>query len=465
MSAQIEAVNRGGLGMNDAIRVSTKNTFLCFRFDEESTQNPPRHRSFTDTQLLVDFTGSKRRTLDQLSYCETIEGSSADSESDAGSWNSEEEKHAKMCPSSASNTICDLNRSVSPLNRPQVNVTGRPGNHQQAENGIVVQPEDYTTVMLRNLPNNYTREMLIDLLEAQGFLMRFDFVYVPIDFDKCAGLGYAFVNFVTHDDATQAMHVLENFDDWKVPSQKVLRLSWSLPLQGLVANVERYRNSAVMHPDMPQRFKPMVFEDGCLVAFPAPTRHIAFGVLSRFAETYAKGGAPQVQPRTREEQPQHKARNMQPRPPVTCPDVQASEYSTVMLRNLPNDYTRDMLVRLLETKGFRSRFDFVYYPIDFSRASGLGYAFVNFVTHDDAHHAMEVFANFDDWEVPSVKVLQLSWSMPLQGLAANIERYRNNAIMHPDVPEHFKPLVFKNGHPVPFPFPTRNIHPPHGRRK
>jgi RNA recognition motif-containing protein len=307
--------------------------------------------------------------------------------------------------------------------------------------------------------------MLIDLLEVKDFRMRFDFLYVPIDFDKCAGLGYAFVNFVTHDDATRAMHVLENFDDWKVPSQKVLRLSWSLPLQGLVANVERYRNSAVMHPDIPQRFKPMVFENGCLVAFPAPTRHIALGVLSRFAETCAKGGAPQVQPRTREEQPQQKARNMQPRPPVTCPDVQASEYSTVMLRNLPNNYTRDMLVRLLETKGFRSRFDFVYYPIDFSRASGLGYAFVNFVTHNDAHHAMEVFANFDDWEVPSVKVLQLSWSMPLQGLAANIERYRNNAIMHPDVPEHFKPLVFKNGHPVPFPFPTRNIHPPHRRRK
>jgi len=135
-----------------------------------------------------------------------------------------------------------------------------------------------------------------------------------------------------------------------------------------------------------------------------------------------------------------------------------------MLRNLPNDYTRDMLVNLLESAGFRGRFDFVYLPVDFERASGLGYAFVNFVTHNDAQSAMMVLANFDDWEVPSVKVLQLSWSMPLQGLTANVERYRNNAVMHPDVPELFKPLVLKDGYPVAFPFPTRHIHPPNRRK-
>merc|ERR1711971_972192 len=118
-----------------------------------------------------------------------------------------------------------------------------------------------------------------------------------------------------------------------------------------------------------------------------------------------------------------------------------------------------------ETTGFRGRFDFVYLPIDFERVSGLGYAFVNFVKHEDAQDAMTVLANFDNWEVPSLKVLQLSWSIPLQGLIANVERYRNNSVMHPDVPEHFKPLVLKDGHPVSFPPPTRNVHPPHRRRK
>lgn len=31
-------------------------------------------------------------------------------------------------------------------------------------------------VMLRNLPNNYTRSMLLNLLEKQGFVGRFDFL-------------------------------------------------------------------------------------------------------------------------------------------------------------------------------------------------------------------------------------------------------------------------------------------------
>jgi RNA recognition motif-containing protein len=301
--------------------------------------------------------------------------------------------------------------------------------------------------------------MLVDLLEFKGFRRRFDFVYVPVDFAKSAGLGYAFVNFVTNGDATRAMRVLENFDDWKVRSQKVLRLSWSLPLQGFSANIERYRNSAVMHPDVPEHFKPMGFENGCMVKFPAATRNIALTSRSKPVRTEASGPITLAQSRTREDQPKPKPGREQQRI-ATCLE---NDYSTVMLRNLPNDYTRDMLVELLETSGFRERFDFLYLPIDFAKGSGLGYAFVNFVSHQHALDAMKALANFDDWKVPSMKVLELSWSIPLQGLSANIERYRNNSVMHADVPERYKPLVLKGGQPAPFPAPTRNIHPPNRR--
>jgi hypothetical protein len=261
------------------------------------------------------------------------------------------------------------------------------------------------------------------------------------------------------------MNMFDSFDDWEVPSQKVLQLSWSRPLQGLAANIERYRNSAVMHPDVPQQFKPLIFEHGCPVCFPAPTRHIALSVGSKFVNSIGHGGMPPMQPRKskQQEKPTAQARKHQQRDPV-CSDAQHGAFTTVMLRNLPNDYTRSMLVELLDSNGFNRRFDFVYVPIDFEKSSGLGYAFVNFVRHEDAQNAMQSLKNFDDWKVPSRKILQLSWSMPLQGLTANIERYRNNSVMHPDVPEHFKPMVLKDGIPVCFPPPSRNIHPPQRRK-
>ena len=51
-------------------------------------------------------------------------------------------------------------------------------------------------VMLRNLPNNYTRDMFLSLLDEEGLSELYDFVYLPMDFCRDANLGYAFVNLV-----------------------------------------------------------------------------------------------------------------------------------------------------------------------------------------------------------------------------------------------------------------------------
>lgn len=136
------------------------------------------------------------------------------------------------------------------------------------------QEQGKTTVMLRNLPNNYTRSMLLNLLEKQGFVGRFDFLYLPCDFQRKANLGYAFVNMVNCQAVEDLWKTFDGFKGWALPSAKVCEVRWSGPHQGLEAHVERYRNSPVMHKSVPDEYRPVIFVDGQRQRFPAPTKFI-----------------------------------------------------------------------------------------------------------------------------------------------------------------------------------------------
>ena len=136
------------------------------------------------------------------------------------------------------------------------------------------------------------------------------------------------------------------------------------------------------------------------------------------------------------------------------------ERTTVMLRNLPNNYTRDMFLSLLDEQGFSGLYDFVYLPMDFCRDANLGYAFVNFVSVTAVELAWKTFDRFDRWALPTAKVCQMGWSGPHQGLEAHVERYRNSPVMHKSVPDCYKPLIFKNGARKPFPRPSKKVKAP-----
>jgi hypothetical protein len=136
-------------------------------------------------------------------------------------------------------------------------------------------PEEWrTTVMIRNMPNNYTRDMLLELVDSRGFAGSYDFAYLPIDFQSQAGLGYAFLNFVSVADALRCFTDFEGFSNWKVPSEKVCTVTWSSPTQGLEAHIDRYRNSPVMHHSLTEDWKPILLQQGRRVPFPPPTKAI-----------------------------------------------------------------------------------------------------------------------------------------------------------------------------------------------
>jgi len=138
---------------------------------------------------------------------------------------------------------------------------------------------------------------------------------------------------------------------------------------------------------------------------------------------------------------------------------QTSRQTSVILRNLPLDMTRGKLLQLLGGEGFAGTYDLVYLPRDFKSSANLGYAFVNLLKHSEALRMQKHFTGFSRWSSPSFKMCEAAWSRQ-QGLAAYIDRYRNNPVMHESVPEEFKPILFRDGVQIPFPSPTRRLKMP-----
>jgi len=142
--------------------------------------------------------------------------------------------------------------------------------------------EVLTTVVIRNMPQAYTRDMLLELLDSEGFQNQYDFVYLPLDFNKSCSFGYAFVNMVSPHAAQRFHEVFAGFSRWSVPHDvpwdEEAEVGWAT-LQGLEKHVDKYRNSPVMHENVDNEARPILLKDGQRVAFPSPTKKI--GLVKR----------------------------------------------------------------------------------------------------------------------------------------------------------------------------------------
>merc|ERR1740138_330215 len=86
--------------------------------------------------------------------------------------------------------------------------------------------------------------------------------------------GYAFINFTSNENFGKFKEHFGGFGDWSVPSDRLCEVSLSDKFNTLEDHVENYRNSPMMHESVEDRFKPVLFEDGQRVPFPAPTKKI-----------------------------------------------------------------------------------------------------------------------------------------------------------------------------------------------
>jgi len=132
-----------------------------------------------------------------------------------------------------------------------------------------------TTVVMRNLPKQYNRDMLVSLLDSEGFAGTYGLVYLPIAFGTGLAIGYAFVTFGLHETAARFKRQLEGFEDWACEGNlKACEVQWRNGFDGLNELVQHFRNSPVMHPSVPDSFRPALYETGTQVTFPSPTRAI-----------------------------------------------------------------------------------------------------------------------------------------------------------------------------------------------
>lgn len=113
----------------------------------------------------------------------------------------------------------------------------------------LVEDDERTTLVVKNLPASCLRSGFIACLERAGLAGTYDFIHVPTNLRTGESYRYGFVNFVSHAEAESAMERLAGLDcGGLLPAEA----NWCDTMQGLAAHIERYRNSPLMHADVPE---------------------------------------------------------------------------------------------------------------------------------------------------------------------------------------------------------------------
>ncbi|CAH2078692.1 unnamed protein product [Thlaspi arvense] len=125
-----------------------------------------------------------------------------------------------------------------------------------------------TTLMIKNIPNKYTRKMLLAAIDETN-RGTYDFLYLPIDFKNKCNVGYAFINMVSPTFII-ALHEAFSGKKWdKFNSEKVASLAYAR-IQGKTALIAHFQNSSLMNED--RRCHPIVF-DGPESSYPIILEH------------------------------------------------------------------------------------------------------------------------------------------------------------------------------------------------
>lgn len=123
------------------------------------------------------------------------------------------------------------------------------GDHSKSQNNIDLENiylgnDDRTTLMIKNIPNKYTSQMVIDDLDTKDLNDTYDFFYMPRDKQHESNQGYAFINLL---DPAYILAYNDEYSgkSWTIGnSKKLVELKYAV-YQGQNANYENFKNKKV----------------------------------------------------------------------------------------------------------------------------------------------------------------------------------------------------------------------------
>ncbi|XP_048230687.1 protein MEI2-like 2 isoform X2 [Ricinus communis] len=120
---------------------------------------------------------------------------------------------------------------------------------------IISGEDTRTTLMIKNIPNKYTSNMLLAAID-ENHKGTYDFLYLPIDFKNKCNVGYAFINMLSPSHIIPFYEAFNGKKWEKFNSEKVASLAYAR-IQGKAALVTHFQNSSLMNED--KRCRPILF--------------------------------------------------------------------------------------------------------------------------------------------------------------------------------------------------------------
>lgn len=110
-------------------------------------------------------------------------------------------------------------------------------------NKVISLMDRRTTVMIKNIPNKFNKDMLLGIID-QNFKGTYDVFILPTDVNKCKNFGYAFINF-TNSYFIPYFYFMFNRKMWSsTNSQKICEITYS-KIQGKNNLFSHYPNKII----------------------------------------------------------------------------------------------------------------------------------------------------------------------------------------------------------------------------